>query len=138
MRTRLRENPECQDSAGGFDRNRFARLLQLSNLSEQAYLARLGADIKRQQLVGAATEAAVAPASLAERLFVYRAERRVSDYVSLPTDRFTVSVEPDGPVLPEIYDAALGRLSSRAAMCADLAFPGVSLSFHKHNNKVTN
>src|SRR3546814_9548626 len=34
MRTRLLENPELQDSAGGFDRNRFARLLQLSNLAE--------------------------------------------------------------------------------------------------------
>src|SRR3546814_11086259 len=71
MRTRLLENPELQDSAGGFDRNRFARLLQLSNLSEQAYLARLGEDIKRQQPVVAVTEAAVAPASLAERLFGY-------------------------------------------------------------------
>src|SRR3546814_5854500 len=106
MRTRLRENPECQDSAGGFDRNRFARLLQLSNLSEQAYLARLGVDIKRQQLVGAVTEAAVAPASLAERLFVYREERSVADYVSLPTDSFTVSGEPDGQALQELSDAA--------------------------------
>src|SRR3546814_13905329 len=34
MRTRLLENPELQDSAGGFDRNRFARLLQPSNRSE--------------------------------------------------------------------------------------------------------
>src|SRR3546814_20693096 len=91
MRTRLLENPALQDSAGGFDRNRFARLLQLSNLSEQAYLARLGEDIKRQQLVGAVTEAAVAPTSLAERLFVSLEERRVTGYVDLPTDTLHVS-----------------------------------------------
>src|SRR3546814_5364784 len=52
MRTRLLENPDLQDSAGGFDRTRFSRLLQLSNLSEQAYLARLGEDRTRQPEVG--------------------------------------------------------------------------------------
>src|SRR3546814_8592890 len=89
MRRHLLENPDFKDSAGRFDRDRFAQLLRYSGLNEQGYLARIGEDTKRQQLVAAVTEAAVAPESLAERLFVYREERRVAAYVTIASDSIT-------------------------------------------------
>src|SRR3546814_11572956 len=44
MRRHLLENPDFKDSAGRFDRDRFARLLRYSGLNEQGYLARIGED----------------------------------------------------------------------------------------------
>lgn len=106
MRQFLLDNPDFQDSAGRFDRNRFLQVLQFANMSEQDYLARVGEDIKRQQLVSAVTEAAVAPDSLTERLFLYREERRVADYVTISNDSFTDLGEPTEAQLQEVYDSA--------------------------------
>ena len=69
MRKQLLENPDFQGAGGRFDRNRFTQVLRFSGMTEQGFLARAGEDIKRQQLVAAMTDAAVAPGSLAERLF---------------------------------------------------------------------
>jgi peptidyl-prolyl cis-trans isomerase D len=114
MKKLLLENPDFQDSAGRFDRNRFAQLLRFTNMTEQGYLARLGDDIKRQQLVGAVTDATVAPESLAERLYLYREERRVADYVTLTKDSFTPAAEPDDAALQEIYNSAGDELMTPA------------------------
>jgi peptidyl-prolyl cis-trans isomerase D len=114
LRKKLLEDPNFQGADGKFDRNRFAQILRFSGMTEQAFLARLGADIKRQQLVAAVTDAAVAPESVAQRLFTYREERRVADYVILAQDSFTISGEPDGQALQEIYDNTSGELMTPA------------------------
>ena len=106
MKKHLLENPDFQGVGGKFDTNRFNQILRFSGLTEQGYLARLGDDTKRQQLVDAMTSGAVAPQSLAERLFAYREERRVADYVTLAHDSFTDLGEPDAAALQEIYDSA--------------------------------
>ena len=114
MREQLLESPDFLDAAGRFDRNRFAQVLRFSGMTEQGFLARVGEDIKRQQLVAAVTDATVAPESLAERLFVYREERRVADYVSLANDSFGDLGEPDEPALQAIYDDAGDELMTPA------------------------
>lgn len=114
MRTRLLESPEFQNAQGNFDRNRFAQILRFSGMTEQGFLASLGADIKRQQLISAITAAAVAPQSVAQRLFQYREERRVADYLMLPHDGFTVAGEPDAQALQQIYDRAGDELMTPA------------------------
>ncbi len=106
MKSHLLENPDFQGAGGRFDANRFNQILRFSGLTEQAYLARLAQDTMRQQLVGAMTDAAVAPQSLAERLFAYREARRVADYVTLAHDSFTDLGTPDDVALQEIYDSA--------------------------------
>jgi peptidyl-prolyl cis-trans isomerase D len=106
MRKHLLENPDFQGVGGTFDANRFNQILRFSGLTEQGYLARLGDDTKRQQLVDAMTSAAVAPQSLVERLFAYREERRVADYVILTHDSFTDLGEPEAAALQQIYDGA--------------------------------
>src|SRR3546814_21190941 len=89
MRRHLLENPDFKDSAGRFDRDTFAQLLRYSGLNEQGYLARIGEDSQRQQLVAEVTEAAVALESLSDRLFVYREERPVPPYVTTAKMRET-------------------------------------------------
>jgi peptidyl-prolyl cis-trans isomerase D len=126
MKKLLLENPDFQDSAGRFDRNRFAQLLRFTNMTEQGYLARLGDDIKRQQLVGAVTDATVAPESLAERLYVYREERRVADYVTLTKDSFAPAAEPDDAALQEIYNSASDELMTPAYKRITLAVLSVA------------
>ena len=114
MRKQLLENPDFQGAGGRFDRNRFAQVLRFSGMTEQGFLARAGEDIKRQQLVAAMTDAAVAPESLAERLFAYREERRTADYLRLANADFRDVGEPDTAVLQEIYDSAGGELMTPA------------------------
>ncbi|MGF1631137.1 MAG: SurA N-terminal domain-containing protein [Kiloniellaceae bacterium] len=114
MRKQLLENPDFLDATGRFDRNRFAQILRFSGTTEQGFLARVGEDIKRQQLVAAVTDAAVTPESLADRLFVYREERRVADYVILANDSFSDLGEPGEPDLQAIYDSAGDELMTPA------------------------
>jgi len=126
MRKQLLDNPDFKNAQGQFDRNRFAQLLRYANMSEQAYLARVGQDIKRQQLVAALTDAAVAPASLGERLFAYREERRQADYVSITNDSFTDIGEPDEAALQKIYDEAGSDLMTPAYKKITLAVLSVA------------
>jgi peptidyl-prolyl cis-trans isomerase D len=114
MRQHLLNNPDFQGAGGRFDPNRFTQVLYYSGLSEQAYLAQVGGDTMRQQLVGAVTDAAVAPRSLAERLFSYREERRVADYLSIAHDSIADVGEPEAAALQEIYDAAGSALMTPA------------------------
>ncbi len=108
MQQEILGNASFQDGTGRFDANRFNLFLRQINMSEQAYLALLGEEIKRQQLTAAVTSAAVAPDSLAEQLFAYRGERRVADYVTIDTAAFTDLGEPDAAVLQATYDSEGG------------------------------
>ncbi|MGF1591996.1 MAG: SurA N-terminal domain-containing protein [Kiloniellaceae bacterium] len=114
MRQHLLSNPDFQGAGGRFDRNRFTQTLYYSGLSEQAYLAQVGGDVMRQQLVAAVTDAAAAPRSLTERLFSYREERRVADYLSIAHDSITDLGTPEAAALQEIYAAAGNALMTPA------------------------
>ncbi|MGD1880067.1 MAG: SurA N-terminal domain-containing protein [Kiloniellaceae bacterium] len=114
MRQQILENPVFKGANGQFDKARFSMALQAARLTEQGFLAQIGQDIKRQQLVGAVTDAAVVPESLAEQLFVYREERRVADYVTIANDSFTDIGTPDDAALQQIYDSAGSALMTPA------------------------
>ncbi|WP_340119081.1 SurA N-terminal domain-containing protein [Pelagibius sp. 7325] len=114
MRKQILENPAFQGANGRFDVNRFNMVLQNARMSEPTFLAQLGDDIKRQQLVDAVTGAAAAPESLAQRLFTYREERRVADYVTVANNSFTDLGEPDEAALQATYDDAGSALMTPA------------------------
>ncbi len=121
MRQQILENPSFQGATGRFDQNRFAQALSYANLSEQRYLSLIGSDIMRRQLTAAATEAAVAPKSLAEQLLSYRGERRVGDYLIVANDSFTDLGDPDEAALQETYDTASGSFMTPAYKRISLA-----------------
>lgn len=121
MRQQILENPSFQGATGRFDQNRFAQALSYANLSEQRYLSLIGSDIMRRQLTAAATEAAVAPKSLAEQLLSYRGARRVGDYLIIANDSFTDLGDPDEAALQETYDTASGSFMTPAYKRISLA-----------------
>jgi peptidyl-prolyl cis-trans isomerase D len=122
MREQVVDNPAFQDGAGNFDRNRFATFLRQLGMSEQGYMAQVSDDTKRQQLVGAVVDGAAAPTSLAERVFTYREERRVADYVDIPQSSFEDLGTPGEDDLQTVYDEASERFMKPSYKRVSLVF----------------
>ncbi|WP_193370605.1 SurA N-terminal domain-containing protein [Pelagibius marinus] len=122
MREQILENPAFQDGAGNFDRNRFATFLRQLGMSEQGYMAQVSDDTKRQQLVGAVVDGAAAPSSLAERVFIYREERRVADYVDIQQSSFEDLGTPEEAALQTVYDEASGRFMKPSYRSVSMVF----------------
>lgn len=122
MHQALLNNPAFQKPGGGFDAQRFTQFLRQINMSEQAYLAELGRDSERAQLVGAVMSAASAPESLAEQVLAYRDERRVGDYVEIKDSSFTDLGEPDEAAVQATYDNASGRFMTPAFKSISLIY----------------
>lgn len=122
MRGQVIDNPAFQDGTGNFDRNRFATFLRQIGMSEQGYMAQVSDDTKRQQLVGAVVDGAAAPTSLAERVFTYREERRVADYVDIAQSSFEDLGTPEEDALQKVYDEASGRFMKPSYKSASLVF----------------
>ncbi len=122
MRGEVIENPAFQDSAGNFDCNRFATFLRQLGMSEQGYMAQVSDDTKRQQLVGAVIDGAAAPTSLAERVFIYREERRVADYVDIAQSSFEDLGTPEEDALQKVYDEANGRFMKPSYKSVSMVF----------------
>ncbi len=103
LKRRITEEPAFSDAAGRFDRARFIQALQFSNMGEQEFLDDLRRDILRQQLVGAIAEAAPAPRSLAESLYVYRQETRTARVLRVPNASIQDLPEPDQAALEAFH-----------------------------------
>ncbi len=71
----VREDPAFQ-GPGGFDRQRFERVIRELGLGEAGYVERLRGDVLRGRLVDAVSGAVAAPDTLARELARHRAERR--------------------------------------------------------------
>lgn len=95
VRQRIRGEPAFKDELNRFDRGRFVRALQASNLTEQEYVSTLRRDIVRQQIAGALTNAVTAPNTLADALYRYRAERRVAKVLIIPNESIEDLPTPD-------------------------------------------
>lgn len=122
MHDKVFENPAFQDGTGRFDPNRFSTFLRQVNMSEQAYMAELGDDTRRQQLVAAVIDGAAAPQSLAEQILAYRGERRVADYVAIPQSSFQDLGTPEEAALQKVYEDASGRFMTPAYKSVSLVF----------------
>lgn len=131
MRDQILENPAFQGSTGRFDPNRFTTFLRQINMSEQAYMAQLSDDARRQHLVSAIIDGAAAPQSLAEQIFAYRGERRVADYVEIKQSSFEDLGTPEEPALREVYDSASDRFMKPSYKSVSLVFLDLSESAAK-------
>ncbi len=103
IKQRISEEPAFKNSTGQFDPNRFIQTLQASNMSEQEFVQRLRRDVLRQQLVGAITESAPAPRTLAETLYSYREETRTARVIRVPNKSIVDLPEPDEPALQAFH-----------------------------------
>ncbi len=98
----IRSNPAFHNDKGAFDRAIFRRVLSSNGFSEEAYLASLRRDVARDQLLGAITSGAHPPQTLIERLYAFREEHRIAEFLVIPNESVGDVGSPDDPTL-EVY-----------------------------------
>jgi peptidyl-prolyl cis-trans isomerase D len=107
MKQRIVAEPMFQNATGSFDRVLFDQALQISNLSEAAYVIGVERDLLREQLGTAASGAVRVSRRFVEDFYRYRDERRIAETITVPRG--------GGEAFPEPDDAALQAvLTSRA------------------------
>lgn len=104
IKTRIGEEEAFKDQFGAFDAARFYQFLNSAGLNEQAFVARLGAEIQSQRLASSVSGAANAPAPLARGLFNFEQERRIASYLHLPSVTEDSIGEPGEDDLTEFYE----------------------------------
>ena len=97
--------PMFHNAAGQFDRALFDQALQLSNMSEQAYVIGLEQDILRAQLGTAASGSVRVSRRFVEDFFRYRNERRIAETVTVPNGDPTAFDPPDDAALEAVLTA---------------------------------
>jgi peptidyl-prolyl cis-trans isomerase D len=105
IRNSITRNPSFQGASGAFDPAAFRTLLAANRMSEDQYVARLRADIPRQDLLLAVSAGAAAPQPIVDALYRYRNERRVADVVALPNAGAADVGQPSEDDLTRFYDA---------------------------------
>jgi len=98
------ENPAFQNASGEFDRARFERILQFSNLSEAAVLAQERDALVRTQVVETVTQAPAVPDTLVSAMNRYQNETRVIAYFNIGPDAIEDRPEPTESKLRSFYD----------------------------------
>lgn len=111
LRRSIIGNPAFQDDTGAFSPEIFAGRIANQGYSEPGFVAVLRAELARSQLLEAVTASATLPATLVERLYAVRAERRVVE-VALATTAPIATLEPDDATLKAFYDANTDRYTA--------------------------
>lgn len=103
IRARIAREPSFLDESGAFSRARFDRVLQMSNMSEDEFVAAMRADVKRQQLADSLTGGVAVPRPLTEALYAYQEEQRVANTALIAYDSITELPTPDEDTLTAFY-----------------------------------
>ena len=104
IKERIIAEPAFRDEFGNFDRNRFVQGLYNAGITEASYVQQLKEETRNRQLTGAVIDAVSAPASLVEEFYAYQQERRVADYIVVPTVEAEAVAEPEEESLRSFYD----------------------------------
>jgi peptidyl-prolyl cis-trans isomerase D len=112
VRARIANDPMFRGPAGQFDRFQFQRLLYENGFSEQRFVELVRADIRRQALLDAFEIGAVVPASLVDRVYRHRNERRAGERVFVPAASFPDVGTPTEAQLIEAYEAGIERFTA--------------------------
>ncbi len=106
---RLMRQAAFQDSSGKFDRERFYRLLQANNLSEQAFMERQRRSIIMQQITGAVTDGGPPPKTLVDAANRFANETRKLSYFTVPKSKLGEIEEPSAEKLRDYYNTHKGE-----------------------------
>ena len=99
----IRANPTFRNAVGQFDPLIFEQALANNGFNEASYVAAARRDIARDQLLGAITANAKAPAALVDRLFSYRGEQRIAELLIVPESATAQIAEPNDATLQDYY-----------------------------------
>jgi len=106
---RLMRQAAFQDSSGKFDRERFYRLLQANNLSEQAFMERQRRSIIMQQITGAVSDGGRPPNTLVDAANRFANETRKLSYITVPKSKLGEIEEPSAEKLRDYYNTHKGE-----------------------------
>ena len=90
----IQANPAFSNSSGRFDPAVYRQALASNGFDTVTYEAATVRDMTREQLIGAVTSGSAVPASLLDRLYSVREERRIAELLVIANDSITDLPEP--------------------------------------------
>jgi peptidyl-prolyl cis-trans isomerase D len=112
MKQRIVSEPLFQDESGSFDRALFDQALQISNLSEAAYVIGVERDLLREQLGTAASGAVRVSRRFVEDFYRYRDERRIAVTITVPRGGGEAFPDPDDAALQAVLTSRADRFQT--------------------------
>jgi peptidyl-prolyl cis-trans isomerase D len=112
MKRRIVSEPLFQNESGSFDRALFDQALQISNLSEAAYVIGVERDLLREQLGAAARGAVRVSRRFVEDFYRYRDERRIAETITVPRGGGEAFPEPDDAALQAVLTSRANRFQT--------------------------
>lgn len=104
IRSEIFDTKAFKNALGDFDRGRYEQALRMSGTTEGEFVDGLRGDIERQQIFSAVAGGVEAPEALTERLYTYRAEKRIADYIVVEAATLPDAEAPDEATLKSFYD----------------------------------
>lgn len=95
----IQADPQFQNTARQFDRNRFMLALDQLGMSESGYVNEVQGDLVNQALYRAILSGITVPKPFAEQLYLHQAEERAADVLVIPTASMTGIAPPDDAAL---------------------------------------
>jgi peptidyl-prolyl cis-trans isomerase D len=95
----IQADPQFQNTARQFDRNRFVLALDQLGLSEGGYVNEVQSDLVNQALYRAVLSGITVPKPFADQLYLFQAEERAADVLVIPTASMKDIPAPDDAAL---------------------------------------
>ncbi len=108
----VREEPSFRDRLGQFDRGVFEQVLAANGLTEQVFINRMRREISRDQMLGSLAGGLPKSTQLIDRLFRWRFERRVAEYIVLKNDPNSAAATPEDSILRTFHTKNAARFTA--------------------------
>lgn len=102
---RIRAEAGFRNQLGRFDRGVYEQALAVNGFTEQQFAANLRREISREQMVGSLIRGLPESTALAERLYRWRQEKRVADFIAIKNDPNAAVDAPDDAALLAYHKA---------------------------------
>lgn len=100
----IREDPVFKGPFGSFDKNQFLQLLYQNRFTEEMYVDRVRADLRRVQLLSAVLAGITAPNLIADSQYRFLQEARAIKYILLPPELVGAIETPSEEALTNYYE----------------------------------
>ncbi|MEQ8193039.1 MAG: SurA N-terminal domain-containing protein [Rhodospirillales bacterium] len=112
IRRNIQNDQSFKNPVGVFDREQFQRILQANGFTESTYINELRRDMARDQLLGSLQAAAVVPKTLTDRIYGFREEQRLANFVRIEDSAFSDVDDPSDDVLENYYKDNANRFTA--------------------------
>ncbi len=104
VRARILADQTFRGASGQFDRNVFLGLLSENQMTEASFVGLIRQSLGRDALAEALTAGARVPDLVVDRLYRFREERRIAEYVYVPNSAITEPGQPTDEQIRDVYD----------------------------------